>query len=228
MTRTFEIVKELVDSMDLTIKVDSIDGNTLNVCKTLHVRNASIVTDSLGQEYRVLSFENNESIEIEPLGAYTFEGNVVNAPKPVFLQGKWISANEEYLQMSASTRDKTPLIWLVRGYRETHNGVMNSVKLEVEPIIYFLDEADFTNWINEDHDKEAINPMFNLATHFVQTIEKNNLFKRLDSWSIEDEPRFGVRISNNKGNSERILSDDLSGVGLRLNLNYFGKNECKC
>ena len=225
MTRTFEIVQKLVDTMDLSIKVNEIDVNDLKVCNTLHVRIGSIVKDVQGQDYRVTAFLNNKSITVDPLGNYVFTGDFVFAPKPVFLQGKWISANNEYLNMDSDTRKKTPLIWLVRGYNEKHNGKGFSVKLEVEPLIFFLDEADFDNWLNDDHDKEAINPMYNLAVRFVETLQNNPQFKTLDNWTIQDEPRFGVKISTDKGNSKRILSDDLSGVGLRLPIKYFGS--CK-
>ena len=225
MTRTFEIVRDLVNSMDLSIRVNEIDGNVLKVCRTLHIRNNSIVTDSNGNDYKVISFVNNKSITVEPLGNYVFTGDFVFAPSPVFLQGKWISANQEYLNMDLDTRQKTPLIWLVRGYEERLKGVMSSVKLEVEPLIFFLDEADFTTWVNDEHDVNAINPMYNLAELFVKTIESNPLFKSLEGWKIQDEPRFGVKITSEKGNSKRILSDDLSGVGLRVPLKYFGKCE---
>ena len=227
MTRTFEIVRDLVNAMDLSIGVNEIDGNVLKVCRTLHVRNNSIVKDGQGNDYKVISFINNKSITVDPLGAYVFTGDVVFAPNPVFLQGKWISANQEYLNMDLDTRQKTPLIWLVRGYEERLKGAMSSVKLEVEPLIFFLDEADFTAWVNDEHDVNAINPMYNLAELFVKTIENNPLFKPLEGWKIQDEPRFGVKITTDKGNSKRILSDDLSGVGLRVPLKYFGKCE-KC
>ena len=225
MTRTFEIVRDLVNSMDLSIKVNEIDGNVLKVCRTLHVRNNSIVKDGEGNEYKVTSFVNNKSITVEPFGEYVFTGDFVFAPSPVFLQGKWISANQEYLNMDLDTRQKTPLIWLVRGYEERLKGAMSSVKLEVEPLIFFLDEADFTSWVNDEHDVKAINPMYNLAELFVETIESNPQFKTLEGWKIQDEPRFGVKITTEKGNSKRILSDDLSGVGLRVPIKYFGS--CK-
>jgi hypothetical protein len=228
MTRTFELIEKIVDSLDLSIQVNSIDSvnNVLFVCKTLHIRKDSIVKDSLDKEFRVVDFENNKSIKIQALGSYTFFGFVVFAPKPFFLQGKWISANNEYLLMSNDTRKKTPLIWLVRGYKERHNGLMSSVKLEVEPIIFFLDEADFDNWTNEQHDKEAINPMYNLAELFVKKVEKMSKIKTLEYFDIVDEPRFGVKYSNEKGNSKRILSDDLSGVSLKIPIKYYGCENC--
>jgi hypothetical protein len=221
MTRTFEIVQQIINEMDLTIPVEAINGNILEVKYTLHINKGSIVKDDLGNDYEVVSFVNNEEIEVQPLGNYVFTSPFLIAPTPYFLQGKWISANNEYLAMSQDTRKKTPLIWLVRGYEERHNGLMSSVKMEVEPLIFFLDSADFNNWLNEDHDKEAINPMYNLAKLFVDTVENKKCIKTLDSWKIQDEPRFGVKITTDKGNSKRILSDDLSGVGLRIPLKIY-------
>ena len=163
MTRTFQIVRDIVEAMDLNIRVNDVMGNVLYVCNTLNLRDSSIVKDVNDNEFRVIKFEMNDWIEVYPLGEYVWEGNVVQAPKPTFLQGKWMSADNEYLEMSPNTSDKTPLIWLVRGYRETLGGKGRTVKLEVEPLIYFLDQADFNSWLNEDHDSQAINPMYNLA-----------------------------------------------------------------
>ena len=218
MTRTFEIVKEIVAKMDLTIHVKSINGDILFVCKTLHLRKGSIIKDDQDNEFRVVDFSNNHSVEIEPLGNYVWSGNIINCPPPTFLQGHAISANHEYLQMSADTRAKTPLIWLVRGYEELHGGVRMAVTMDVTPLIYFLDEADFNNWLNDDHDKNAVNPMYNLAELFVETVEKQKNIVPTADYRITDEPRFGVKLANNRGTSERIISDDLSGVGLRIRI----------
>ena len=226
--RTFEIIQQVINSMDLTIHVNDVNGTILYVCETLHIRKDSVIKDDLDNEYRVVSFVNNESVEILPLGAYTWSGKTIYCPEPTFLQGKWISANNEYLAMTKDTRQKTPLIWLVRGYEEDHLGEMHSAELKVEPMMFFLDEADFNEWLNEDHDKEAVNPMYNLAIRFVETIQNDENFDDLDNWKIKDEPRFGVKTdknNKNKGNSKRILSDDLSGVGLKIPLKIF--NNCQ-
>jgi hypothetical protein len=221
MTRTFEIVQDIINKMDLTIEVEALNGNVISVNKTLHINKGSIIEDGLGNKFEVVSFENNQEITVQPLGNYVFYSSIVVAPTPYFLQGKWISANNEYLAMSNDTRKKTPLIWLVRGYEEKHNGLLASIKMEVEPMIFFLDSADFNNWLNDDHDVNAINPMYNLAKLFVETTEKISKIRTLDYYKITDEPRFGVKITNEKGNSKRILSDDLSGVGLKIPLKIY-------
>ena len=225
MTRTFEIVRDIVEAMDLNIRVNDVIGSVLYVCNTLNLRDDSVVKDVNDNEFRVIKFEMNELVEVVPLGAYVWEGRVIQAPKPTFIQGKWMSADNEYLEMSPDTSDKTPLIWLVRGYRETLGGKGRTVKLDVEPLIYFLDQADFTNWLNEDHDSQAINPMYNLAQLFVKTMEEFRTILDVDTYTIEDEPRFGVKITADKGNSKRILSDDLSGVSLRVPIKSTGN--CK-
>jgi len=228
MTRTFEIVKQIVEDMDWNLPIREIVGNRLFMCKTLHLKAGSGVLDPQNNQYLVTNVLNNEYIDV--LGTTgAFQGLYVTVTElPYFLQGKWISANNEYLLMDSDTSSKTPLIWLVRGYEEKFNSKSNSVKMEVEPVIYFLDQANFNEWTNEDHDKEAVNPMYNLAQYFVDTVKKSGQFVDLDGWKIKDEPKFGVELHNNskdKGNAKRILSDDLSGVGLRIPLKFLGN--CK-
>ena len=226
MTRTFEIVRDIVNQMDYSIKINSIQGNKYFVCTTLLLKFGDNVKDSENNLFVVQSISNNEWVILAPLGDYVFHGNkIYTIVEPHFLQGKWISANHEYLDMSKDTRQKTPLIWLVRGYEERFNSRSNSVKMEVEPVIYFLDEAMSNDWTNDDHDVKAVNPMYNLAMRFVETVRKTKQFLELDGYTIKDEPRFGVAYPNRdnaKGNQKRILSDDLSGVGLRIPLKFLG------
>jgi hypothetical protein len=227
MTRTFKIVRDLVNAMDWALPICSRNGSTLFLCNTLFLRVGSVVLDSDDNEYLVTSVVNNTSIVVS--GEQPFVGEFVYVlERPTFLQGKWISANNEYLLMDNDTSNKTPLIWLVRGYEETFNSESNSVKMEVEPLIYFLDQADFNEWTNDDHDQQAVNPMYNLALHFVETVKKSGQFVDVEGWKIKDEPRFGVEITKEKGNSKRILSDDLSGVGLRIPLKFLGNCDTNC
>lgn len=219
MTRTFEIVKDVVANLDLNVEVEA-SGNTLTTCNTLHIRKYSVVKDEANNTFTVDSVVINKSIQVTPLGNYTWSGTTLTAPTPTFLQGEWMNANSEYLEMSNQSAKKTPLIWLVRGYTEDHFGKEFSVDFDVDPIIYFLDETPESGWLQDDHDKNAINPMYQLCERFVKELNKKIFIKEIENYSIKDVPEFGVKVGN-KGSDRTIIDDYLSGVELRIDLTVF-------
>lgn len=226
MTKTFQIVREIVSQMNFDIQIGKIVGNTLYVCKTLTLKVGDVVADGDGNLFEITALVNNKSITVE---AVEHENDWVGFTVFTFItvtyiQGKWISVNNEYIKLDLQTQNKTPLIWLVRGYEEKRPDWKTGIKLETEPLIYFLTESDNTAWLNDEVDQKAIIPMQNLADLFVEAARKSGMFMGIKGERIVDEIRFGVKRGD-KGNSQRILSDDLSGVGLRIPLKFLGN--CK-
>jgi len=234
MTRTYDIVKEIINNIDWSLsvaKVTQLDPFTfrLSMCNTSFLKVGETVTDVMNVAFEVVNVSLNSFIDVQVITqGTTWIGNYATVSathRPTYIHGTHITMNQEYLDMDADTRQKTPLIWLVRGYEERFNKHTQTVKLEVEPVIYFLDGADFENWTSEDHDREAVTPMYNLAKLFVNSVERSTKFEDLEGYRIQDRAKFGVSISQGRGNSKRILSDDLSGVMLRIPLKYRG--DCK-
>lgn len=222
-----DIIKDVVNSMDLTIKVTSYAFNVLLVCRTLHVNYGKIVTDGRGLKYKVVDFVNDYSITVQPYGhLVNWDSSILNAPKPLFIHGGAYSVNEEYLSISNDTRKKTPFIWLLRGYNETINGRMSSIERIADVRLFFMDETNEPKWLNDEHDVYAINPMQNLVNLFIETIEKNPMFLPLENHRVKDRARFGVEIPQ-KGSERKIIDDDLSGCELNVVLQRL-KDNCKC
>jgi hypothetical protein len=222
-----DIIKDVVNSMDLTIKVNSFDGNVLQVCKTLHVNYGKIVTDGAGKKFKVTSFTNDQSITVVPFGHVDdWNSSTLIAPKPLFIHGGAYSVNEEYLSISNDTRKKTPFIWLLRGYNEIVYGRMDSKERTADIRLFFMDETNEPEWLNDEHDVNAINPMQNLVNLFIETIEKNPMFLPLINHRVKDRARFGVEIPT-KGSDRKIIDDDLSGCELNVSIDLL-KGNCKC
>jgi hypothetical protein len=226
MTKTFQIVREIVNQMNFDIAIKSIDNYTLSVCKTLTLKVGETVTDGDGNAFIVTSIVMNSQINLLPVNhTNSFVGfTLFTQLGATYIQGKWISVNNEYLQMDLQTQNKTPLIWLVRGYEEKRPDWKTGIKLESEPLIYFLTESDNTAWLNNEVDENAIIPMQNLADLFVETARQSGMFTQIKGERYVDEIRFGVKRGD-KGNERRILSDDLSGIGLRIPFKFLGN--CK-
>lgn len=220
MTRTFELIQDFVDEMDLSGLVLESTATSITVCNPLSIRVGRIITDPTLKEFRVITVTGNV-IELEPIGhADPWTGDTFNVGSPTFLQGEQMMANAEFLEMDNNTFNKTPLVWLVRGYTENHKGDDSNISFDVAPIIYFLEETPADGWLTSQHDANAVNPMYRLCQRFMDTLKNSPEINEINNYSITDRPKFGVKVGN-KGSEKMILDDYLSGVELRLTLEVF-------
>ena len=223
-----EIVKSIVESIDLSINVNSIVGNKLFVCETLQLTIGKIVTNQVGDEYIVTNFLNNTWLEVSPYGATTdpFDDTIVIAPDVTYFYGTPASVNNEYLQIDARTKKKTSFIWLLENYDEEFGGVESSIERNSKFRLFFLDEANEPKWTNSEHHSLVIQPMMNLINAFTDAISENPIFKNFTTVSTKPRARFGV-YTVNKGNTKKIIDEDLSGSELSIDLEKFKcKNYC--
>ncbi len=220
MSRTFEIVEKIVNDMDLSVKVNSFTATTIDVCELLSMRVGRVITNEINEQFRVTEINGN-IVTLDPVNhSNPWSGNKAFVNKPTFLQGEWMSANSEYLDIEKNTFDKTPLIWLVRGYKEDYKGEESSIDFSVDPIIYFLEETPENGWLISDHDTNAINPMYRLTKRFIETLKQNLSIGDLKGYSIKDMPEFGVKVGK-KGSSDFILDDFLSGTQLIIPMEVY-------
>jgi hypothetical protein len=203
------------------------DKVKINVCSTLTLRNNSILVYN-NIEYRVDYLLNNEYVVVYPdANGIPFSGNYIIVPKPLFLHGSPISVNNEYLEVSADTRDKTPFSWLLRGLRESRPTESTSIiEVSLSGRLFLMDEANSGEWTNDSHDYYAVNPMYNLAVAFEEVVKKSPKLNLSGNFDIIDRARFGVTVEN-KGSVKKIISDDLSGVEVIWNIDVY-KHGCIC
>lgn len=221
MTRTFELIQEFVNEMDLSSVVLESTATTITVCNPLSIRVGRIITNPSLKQFRVTEVSGSV-ITLEPVGHVDpWTGDTFTIGNPTFLQGEQMMANSEFLEMDNNTFNKTPLIWLVRGYTENHKGDDSSISYDVAPVIYFLEETPASGWLTSEHDTNAINPMYRLCERFMDTLKNSPKINEIINYSITDKPKFGVKVGN-KGSDRLILDDYLSGVELRLNLEVYG------
>lgn len=220
MTRTFELIQDFVNEMDLTGEVLESTATSITVCNPLSIRVGRIITNPTAQQFRVTSV-SGDVIELEPVGHVDpWTGTTFTVGDPTFLQGEQMMANAEFLEMDTNTFNKTPLIWLVRGYTENHKGLESNIDYDVAPVIYFLEESNPDEWVTSEHDSNAVNPMYRLCQRFMDTLKNSPKINEITNYAITDRPKFGVKVGN-KGSESMILDDYLSGVELRLTLEVF-------
>lgn len=228
MANLVNILKDVISLIDLNLKVLSIQGNRIYVCRTLHVTLDKFVKDEFGNSYRVTAFIDNDWIEVEPFGhTNDFTGSIVVAPSITFLHGSPSSVNSEYKEVDQETAKKTPFIWLLEPY-DTNDGDEDSIlECSFSGRLFFMDEADEQAWENSEHNTNVIVPMENLKDAFKSVIEDSYSFRSTTSVSSRPRSRFGVVVTN-KGSRSKIIEEDLSGLEVNIDLDLYDTNICKC
>lgn len=223
-SRTKDILQDAINNMDRTIKVLSVAGYVLTVNRTLNVTIYKILTDSDGIQWKVVDFVKDTSITVEPFGhSGPFTAGSIFSPLPKFIHGTPLSTNNEYLVIDNKTRNKTPFVWFLSPYTEDKQGRLSSIDYTAQVRLFLMDEANDPKWLNEDHDKFAVDPMFELADMLYKAIDKLYEVNTIESYSVKDRPRFGVEVAN-KGNTRRIIDEDLSGAEMNISFSLQKKN----
>lgn len=214
--------KMILNDLDYSISIKSISGNVIQVCSTKGITKGKIITDELGNEYKITNMVFNTSLTIDkPL-----IGQKLFANKPLFLEGTPSATNEEYLRIDHLTSKKTPFVWLLEGYSYGVGTLDSNLAFDVDARLFIMDWAD-PNKTNEDHENNVIKPMENLARMIKNYIDNNYQFRRVESWRIKPRKRFGVEVTN-KGNRSLIIEENLSGVEVSFNLKMFDFENCEC
>lgn len=181
-------------------------------------------------ETDVVSVVDNEdgTIIFTILDNFIFEVTEITfyVPKDVKVKHGTIIDGNIQLTTIKDGEDKYPLIFQHEITRETFfNDKRNKLERESEVDLFFLCVADFKEWQIAEHNKFAIKPMRELALKFIEELKTSNGIGEFDTFEILDHVKFGV-YTTEKGHTERIFNDNLSGVQLRMTIPFLKTCEC--
>ena len=230
-----DIVEEIINNLDYTIEIKSVDdlGNDLkqlNVCKTLHIQPDCTTVTINGTQYQVGEILNNQWIQITTPDTIN-EGDIINVDPPKYFHGTIPATNDELSQIMADS-DKLPMVYLYEIIRQKYfYNDEQPLEVEAQLRLFFLAGSDFGSWYTDDHYKNAIKPMTNLTLLFSDYINNNNCqFQELDEVEIINHAKWGV-WRDNKGHEKNLFNDKLSGTELRINLQInkdLASGSCNC
>lgn len=222
------ILETVVNKIDVVLDVKDIQANKIFLCNTLHLTLKKIITDSSGNRYKITEFKLNEYIVVEPYSGAPaqFTGLTVTCPSITYLHGAPATTNNEYNDIDADSREKTPLIWLLEKYEEDFFGRESSVERNSRFRLFFLDETNETEWTSKEQHTNVIQPLMNLCDAFVEVIEKDRTFKTLEVYTKIPRVKFGV-YRDNHGNERKIMDEDFSGIELSASFEKFKSYKCK-
>ncbi len=221
-----EVIADIVTRIDNTIEGVYDSGNITNYCETKWARPGREVTDEIGNTYLVNEVNFNQSLDVSqtnlpltPLDGLTF------ITAPYFVPGTKLAANREWTISTPDLTAKTPLIWLLEIIRERRFGKDSTILFESDVRIFFLDETNIKEFYTEDHRREVVKPMIELAEAFLDVVRNDRSFVTFDDYQLITFSRFGVEAEN--GVFQNILDANLSGVELQFTLSKYKEN-CKC
>ena len=222
-----QLIKDIVLDMNCTVfgVYDSVNLRT-NICDTKWARIGKTVTNSTGDEYRIIDMIVDEWIQVTPItpNAPILE-DLINLPSPFWITGTKIATNREWTISGKNVTEKTPIIWLLQTLRITKYGRENTLDFNTDVRLFFLDETNVLNYYTEDHLDLVVFPMERLVKEFLDTITRTRQYKTIEDYEIITFSRFGVE--QNEGMFKNILDANLSGVELRIGLEKYKEN-CKC
>ena len=222
-------VQGIVDRINTTItgEYNSLTGTT-EYCSTEWARIGKVVKDEALNEFIITGKEVNESITAEPLftPAVPLDG-LTFLPLPFYITGTKIATNNEWKKVTNDLTQKTPLIWLLEIIRKQKFGRGDVREFSADLRLFFVDETDPTQFNTEDHRREVVEPMEELAESFLDVIRNDRSYPRsvTDNYQLNTFSRFGVETE--QGVIQNILDANLSGVELQFTLVKYKKN-CKC
>jgi hypothetical protein len=216
---TVDIVNDLVNLLDYTFTIenaiDNGDGTyVLETCNTYHLQalpNCPILID--GSSYIITEVQSNEFIVVR--GASLPVVTEFAVPKPFYFHGTAIKTNLELSQID--TFNKFPMVYLLEVLTDTIQNDDSSLDREADLRLFFLAPSNFQDWKTDDHYTGAILPMRSLAYNFIDILNKSTKIARFDSYTLTNRVNFGVYVTD-RGNTERIFNDNMSGVEMRITL----------
>ena len=219
-----KIVKEeIIDKMDVTINVTSINGNVLSICDFKWIRLGTVFKDDLGKEYTVTKVDAGT---ITITSVHTFTGSKLHLKPPYFFVGTPIATNSEWTSFNNDERKKVPFAWMLEPTNEVLKGEQSDLERESSIHIVFLDSNDIVSWRTDDTHKNRLQGLFNMVSDFRKAIIDNPLFDDVDDMRLKNFTKFGKETAS--GVENNIIDANLTGVEMRVTLKILKQNSCKC
>lgn len=220
---TVDVLEDFISALELNGDVNSSsnDGTdtTLNVNKTYHVR-AGMTIEVDAAEYQVVSVVLDTSIAVSGV---IIDPVAFAVPPPFFFHGTPSSINN---QINGEEEDnKIPMIYLYEILREKDFNINSNIKRDADLRLFFLDNANFSDWTTDDHYSKRVEGLNSLVDEFIEQI---GVFKKFYLFETDftriNHIKWGL-FKDNKGYEKRIFDDDLTGVELSFTLRI---KRCGC
>lgn len=221
-----DIIETFLGQIEWDSKILSLSNDAVNTTiiadRVLYAREGLNLTID-GTSYPIISVDYQHKTIV--ISGVVEEGNWFDLDPPVFLHGTPYMTNSHFTKAKQIQERMTPLIYLLEIINRNDRGRQFDVE-ECDLLMFFLDDADASNWLTDDHYSEVIIPMDNLAEYVQSEMEDYRKFVGDFSTRKVDHVNFGQYVDL-KGHLQSIFDAKLSGVERKFNALPIFK-DCKC
>jgi len=194
-----------------TFNTDSTDGLTVGDCENPFVTVG-------GVSYEVVSFTADTDITVNFTALPS--GSTWTADAPYVYYGNPIQMSNE-IDKEQNANAKYPAIIIFENGSSTQELNPTSTIESTESLeVYFMDIANYQDWLIDDFYSNVVNVMEDLSYNFVDACRQYKYIEELTATATRERiSKWGVRlIRSGKGSADTIFNDNLSGVSLRIDL----------
>lgn len=170
--------------------------------------------------YRVTKLEGNV---ITLTGNTTPVGTLLTLPQVYYWHGTIKQTDNERINVP-NRKDKTPFVYLFETIRESYSN-SDSNYIEIPLRMFFLDESSFSDYTTELFYDEVIYPMRALAEEIINDVD--SMANDLENIEVINHTRFAT-FMDSQGYEKNAISEELTGVEVRLNALLPQDINCKC
>lgn len=248
MKLTVDILQEIVAALDGTVTTVSYEGvpevdpygrniYTINVVCSKWTTPSTIVSmqthatqTGIREDFCVLEVSKTQ-VKVrdinpgQPSPFVSAGSNIITFPSPTlhYKHGTVIDTNDELVKIDDST-NKFPLVYVNEPFTETFNRDPESAVDRTSPLrIFFLSNFDVQDWNTDDHYKQVIQSMNNLADEFITYFRTAAGYGIITTEQRTNHVNLSVQRTL-KGQETQVFDDYLSGVEIRFTLPI--KNNC--
>lgn len=225
---TYKLIELIVNAIDCRVYIDSITQVGATTSYTITTTNTKWLNvgrtfDIGGEFYLVTDITPNTSFIITvDTGQSVPTASYFTLPLPDYRHGTLTAINNERTNdVSGGTTytDITPFIYFNEPSIDTKfKSELDARDRESDCEIYFMTEANFRDWSNEQHYYYAINGMENLIQAFIQAAENSSHVGELEDYNAESHVKWGVVTAN--GHSKNFFNENLSGKKLDITIPF--------
>jgi hypothetical protein len=232
MIPTVDIIEDLVAGFnpesEITTVVDNLDGTfTIAVCNTLNIREGSPFKVN-GLDYVATMVDTKTKEIVYESGVAPVVNQLIQGSTPFYFHGTPMATGSEITRILES-ENKLPMVYLLEIITDEFNNEVDSIIDRNSTVnIFFLDEANFSDWDTDQHYSEAVVPMANYAKLFVDYLTDNKNIGVINNYSMAYHAKFGLNIRTNSGHIQNLFPDKLSGVQLTITLPIRKDLVCNC
>lgn len=225
-TKLREIINSVVDLMrkkgSVSNVVDNSNGTYTFTTDSTAGLNVGLeenpFIDINGTSYEVVSFTTNSDITVRSTTIPS--GSEWIADAPYVYHGNPIQISNEIDQELNPNAKYPALIVFENGNSVQELEPTSTIESTESLEMFFVDIANYNDWLIEDFYSNVINAMEDLSYDFVDACREYKYIEELTGTATRERiSKWGVQVlRSGKGSADTIFNDNLSGVSLRIDL----------